>query len=171
MASLTFYQLQQFDTTADIARAIQKWTGDFYIKWVNDHSAAAHFNSLHKCKEARDYLTSLPGPFSVLKFESFVEIPVATDFKRRFRNSKKHKHFENFEEDIPDVKAESSEKDKKITETQENPIKNKFSELETETEENSSHGKAGESENPKKNLFSELEEDLNSEDLAEDRGL
>jgi hypothetical protein len=163
MASLTFYQLQQCDTTADIARALQKWTGDFYIKWVNDHSAAAHFYSLHRCKEARDYLTSLPGPFSVLKFESHVETPVATDFKRRFRNSKKHKHFENMEEDIP----ENSEKDKKITETQENPIKNKFSELETETEDSSSHIKQDENENPKKNLFSELEEDLISEDLAE----
>jgi hypothetical protein len=67
------------------------------------------------------------------------------------------------EEDIP----ENSEKDKKITETQENPIKNKFSELETETQDSSSHIKQDENENPKKNLFSELEEDLISEDLAE----
>ena len=98
-ASLFFYQLTPSITTQDMAAALQKFQGEYQIKWNNDHSAYAHFNSIHKCEEAKKVVTRIPGPFSVVKMILYDKVNEGEGFKKKFRNSKKPKEVTSFEEE------------------------------------------------------------------------
>jgi hypothetical protein len=98
VASLLFYQLSASVSTDDLNEVLQKYAGDFYIKWENDHSAFAHFFSIHKCSEARKQLERSPGQYSVVKMIVNDMNEDTTGFKKRFRNSKKAKEVTSFDD-------------------------------------------------------------------------
>lgn len=104
LASLLFYQLSSFVTSDDLAEVLQKFHGDFYIKWENDHSAYAHFFSIHKCTEAKKMMERTPGQYSVVKLIVNTPQEDSTGFKKKFRNSRKAKEVTSFEEEIVEVK-------------------------------------------------------------------
>lgn len=99
MASLLFYQLSSSVTTDDLNDILQKYSGDFYIKWENDHSAYAHFFSIHKCSEAKKILERTPGQYSVVKMTMNTPAEDTTGFKKRFRNTKKAKEVLSFDDE------------------------------------------------------------------------
>ena len=119
LASLLFYQLSPSVTTDDITDALQKFSGDFYIKWENDHSAYAHFFSIHKCTEAKKALERTPGQYSIVKMIVNTPLEDTTGFKKKFRNSRKAQEVTSFDEEpeikaAEEVKAKKSEKLKKV---------------------------------------------------------
>lgn len=99
MASLLFYQLAGSVTTDDLNDVLRKYTGEFFVKWENDHSAYAHFFSIHTCTEAQKTCKATPGQFSIVKMTVNTPQEDTAGFKKRFRNSKKPKEVKEFEED------------------------------------------------------------------------
>jgi hypothetical protein len=106
LASLLFYQLSASVTSEDLTDVLHKFSGDFFIKWENDHSAYAHFFSIHQCTEAEKTCKASPGQFSIVKMTVNTPQEDTSGFKKRFRNSKKPKEVLEFEEE--DVKFETA---------------------------------------------------------------
>jgi hypothetical protein len=89
-ASLLFYNLTRGDTMETISEALSRYEDEFYVEWLNDHSAYAHFYSLPKAVEANRKLTSIPGPYASVKLIQEGLPTSDPDYRRRFKNTRKH---------------------------------------------------------------------------------
>ena len=123
LASLLFYQLSSYVTTDNLNEVLQKFAGDFYIKWENDHSAYAHFFSLHKCMEAKKMLEKIPGQYSVLKMVSNTKQDDTTGFKKVFRNTRKAQEVKSFDDEKEEVKTQEPLPIKKVLDNKPAEIK------------------------------------------------
>jgi transcriptional repressor NF-X1 len=103
LASLLFYQLSSFVSNDDLNEVLQKYAGDYFIKWENDHSAYAHFFSIHKCSEAKKMLEKKPGQYSVVKMIVNTPANDTAGFKKVFRNSKKAKEVLSFDDETQET--------------------------------------------------------------------
>ena len=103
IAHILFYQLQMQDTTEELKDTLSKFAGEFYVKWVNDHSAMACFYNLQRCMAAKEMLESRPGPFSVCRLVQESKLPKSSPAPpRKFTNSrKKATEVSSFEEHKP----------------------------------------------------------------------
>ena len=110
LASLLFYQLSPSVTSEDITDVLQKFNGDFYVKWENDHSAFAHFFSISKCTEARKMLERTPGQYSIVKMIVNTPQEESNVVKKKSRNNRKAQEVTSFDDEIVPPKPMEQEK-------------------------------------------------------------
>jgi len=100
------------DRTEDVQDALKRFEGEFEVTWVNDHSAQCNFFSLSMAYEAKRYIETRPGPYSICRLiknqtEQAVEEQPAR--KRRFKNSKRNPEETKEEDEEPKVEAEAQQ--------------------------------------------------------------